>query len=94
MTDQPSGVALRLVHDFQPGLRRVRTGAGVAYLDQDGAQVEDPAVLDRIRRLAIQAIGNTTDPWQKAVKINHWVAENLRDKNFTMAFASASEVTP
>ncbi len=41
------------MHDFQPGLRRARVGADVVYLDEDGALVDDPAVLDRIRGLAI-----------------------------------------
>jgi DNA topoisomerase IB len=41
------------VHDLQPGLHRARLGADIVYLDEDGALVEDPAVLDRIRALAI-----------------------------------------
>ena len=41
------------MHDFQPGLHRARVGASVVYLDEDDALVEDPAVLDRIRGLAI-----------------------------------------
>jgi hypothetical protein len=47
---------------------------------------------DRVRRLAKRAIGNARDPWDKAVRIEHWVFENIRDKNFATAFAPASEV--
>ncbi len=50
---QPSDVALRFVHDFQPGLHRTRTDARFVYRDESGALVEDPVVLDRIRALAI-----------------------------------------
>src|SRR5262249_12846450 len=35
---------------------------------------------------------NATDTWEKAKRIEHWVARNLRDKNFSVAFAPASEV--
>jgi DNA topoisomerase I len=53
MGDQPSDIALRFVHDFEPGLRRARADAGFVYLDADGALVENPVVLDRIRGLTI-----------------------------------------
>jgi transglutaminase-like putative cysteine protease len=48
----------------------------------------DPNVV----RLTKRAIGNATDPWDKSVKIMHWVAQNLKNKNFESAFAPASEV--
>ncbi|MBX6314804.1 MAG: transglutaminase domain-containing protein [Isosphaeraceae bacterium] len=46
----------------------------------------------RIRELARQAAGSRTDPWQKAVAIMQWVADNLKNKNFSVGFAPASEV--
>jgi DNA topoisomerase-1 len=36
-----------------PGIARRRHGRGFAYLDAHGARVEDPALLERIRALAI-----------------------------------------
>ncbi|OLR92045.1 DNA topoisomerase IB [Actinokineospora bangkokensis] len=36
-----------------PGLRRVRRGRGFGYLDEQGDRVTDPALLDRVRTLAI-----------------------------------------
>jgi DNA topoisomerase I len=36
-----------------PGIRRRRRGKGFEYLDETGARVSDPSVLDRIRQLAI-----------------------------------------
>jgi len=36
-----------------PGLRRRRRGRGFEYLDADGARVDDPESLERIRALAI-----------------------------------------
>ena len=47
---------------------------------------------NRVVDLANRAVGTATDPWEKARKIESWVAQNLRDKNFEVAFAPASEV--
>ena len=44
---------LRYVSDRRAGLRRRRAGSSFRYLDGEGAQIRDPAVLERIRRLAI-----------------------------------------
>jgi len=43
----------RKVDCAAPGLRRVRRGRGFVVLDQDGARVDDPQVLGRVRELAI-----------------------------------------
>jgi DNA topoisomerase IB len=53
MGDRPSDIGLRFVHDAQPGLRRVRAATGFVYLDEAHVAVDDPVVLERIRRLAI-----------------------------------------
>lgn len=45
--------ALSYVTDSQPGIRRVRRGAGFSYLADDGRKVRDAATLERIRSLAI-----------------------------------------
>jgi hypothetical protein len=68
--------------------------AGPAEVD---AQFLKPNALidsedERVQRLATRAVGNARDPWDKAVKIEHWVFQNIRDKNFATAFAPASEV--
>ncbi len=39
--------------EAMPGLRRVRAGAGFAYVDARGRRVRDPGTLQRIRRIAI-----------------------------------------
>ncbi len=59
MSDGPRDLPLRFVHDSQPGLHRVRAAAGFVYLDERQAAVEDPVVLDRIRRLAIPPAWST-----------------------------------
>jgi hypothetical protein len=46
---------------------------------------------DRVKRLAQRAVGKSTDPWDQAVKINHWVFDHVRS-NFETTFAPASEV--
>jgi DNA topoisomerase I len=48
-----AAAGLRYVSDARPGIRRVRRGKGFRYLGPDGSALRDPAVLDRIRRLAI-----------------------------------------
>jgi hypothetical protein len=47
---------------------------------------------DEVRRLARQAIASAVDPWEKVTKITQWVHTNIRDKNFNVGFAAASEV--
>jgi hypothetical protein len=46
----------------------------------------------RVVELAHRAVTGATDPWEKAKKIQHWVAQNIREVNFKTAFASATEV--
>lgn len=47
---------------------------------------------EQVRSLARRAIRDARTPWDKAVRIEHWVFENIRDKNFAVAFAPADEV--
>jgi DNA topoisomerase-1 len=58
--DAADSAGLRYVSDEQPGLRRKKAGKGFAYV-ADGRTVEDPATLDRIRKLAIPPA--YTDVW-------------------------------
>ena len=46
----------------------------------------------QVRRLTLRATQDIIDPWHKAELINHFVFESIRDKNFGIAFAVASEV--
>ena len=47
---------------------------------------------ERVVALAHKAVAAATDPWDKATLIEKWVSKNIRDKNFSVAFAAASEV--
>jgi transglutaminase-like putative cysteine protease len=49
---------------------------------------EDATVIEHMRK----AVGTKADPWSKAVAIEKWVATNIRQKDFSTAFASATEV--
>lgn len=44
---------LRHVDCGEPGFGRRRSGRGFSYLDEDGAPLRDPAIIERIRLLAI-----------------------------------------
>jgi len=57
----PVSSGLLYVNDDDPGLRRIKSGAGFAYRDPDGDPVDDDATLDRIRVLAIPPAW--TDVW-------------------------------
>jgi hypothetical protein len=46
----------------------------------------------QVQALAKKAVGTETDPWAKAVRIERWVHQNLKNKNFTEAFATADQV--
>jgi hypothetical protein len=61
----------------------------VKYLRPNGIITSED---ERVKRLAKQAIGSAQNPWDRAVQIEHWVFENIRDKNFAIAFAPAGEV--
>jgi hypothetical protein len=46
----------------------------------------------RVRSLSERATRGAVDPWEKANRISGWVHQNIRDKNFGVAFAAANEV--
>ncbi|HEY8572355.1 DNA topoisomerase IB [Phenylobacterium sp.] len=64
-TDTPvedvQAAGLAYVSDQDPGIRRVKFGAGFSYRDADGKPVGDEKTLDRIRKLAIPPAW--TDVW-------------------------------
>jgi hypothetical protein len=91
---------LRMGPDRVSGTLRVRTAGpdegapGPEQVDPEflkpNAMVtsEDPRVIE----LASKAVAGTSDPWQRVVRIERWVFQNLREKNFKTGFAPASEV--
>jgi transglutaminase-like putative cysteine protease len=46
----------------------------------------------RVRDLARKAVGNETDPWRKALRIERWVHENMKSYNPTVEFSTAAQV--
>jgi transglutaminase-like putative cysteine protease len=46
----------------------------------------------RVRSLAQRVTRGVEDPWEKATRINQWVFSNIRERNFKVAFAAASDV--
>ena len=51
-------------------------------------QTDHPKVISA----AQQAVGDATDPWKKAQRIESWVYEHMTEKNFSVGFATAAEV--
>jgi len=67
--ESAKAAGLRYVSDNTPGIRRRRVGRGLAYLAPDGAPVRNPAVLRRIRALAIPPAWR--DVWISALARGH-----------------------
>jgi DNA topoisomerase-1 len=51
--ESAEAAGLRYVSDMMPGIRRKKAGTGFRYVGPDGKAIKDPAVLGRIRSLAI-----------------------------------------
>jgi transglutaminase-like putative cysteine protease len=51
-------------------------------------QSDDPLVLE----LAREAAGDERDPWRTSVRLEQFVKQTIRSKNFSQAFSSAGEV--
>jgi transglutaminase-like putative cysteine protease len=68
--------------------------AGPAQTDPE--YVRPNAMIDsadsRVVELSRRAVGDAAEPWEKVVRIEGWVATNLKDKNFQVTFAPASAV--
>lgn len=68
---------LRRSRTTSPGIRRIRRGRGVGYLDPTGAPVREPAELDRFARLAIPPAWR--DVWISPHPRGHIQATGLDD---------------
>ena len=79
LTVQTSGPA-----DGEPGPAEV----DAAFLRPNGMVTSEDY---EVKRLAKKAVGDAADPWEKVVRIEQWVARNMKN-NFATAFAPASEV--
>jgi hypothetical protein len=51
-------------------------------------QTDHPKVVAAAR----EAVGDASDPWEKARRIERWVFQHVTEKNFSVPFASAAEV--
>jgi DNA topoisomerase I len=60
---------LRHVGDTRPGIRRLKTGSGFRYRTEKGNAVRDPAVLARVKSLAIPPAW--TDVWISPLANGH-----------------------
>ncbi len=74
--DAAESAGLTYVSDEEPGIRRMKSGKGFRYVRSGGGKVDDPAVLKRIRKLAIPPA--YTDVWICA-KANGHIQATGRD---------------
>ena len=61
LQEAAASAGLTYVSDVEPGIRRKRYGSGFAYFGNSGGKIKDPAILRRIRKLAIPPAW--TDVW-------------------------------
>jgi len=47
---------------------------------------------ENVKKLALRAVGDLTDPWEKAKAIERWVKENMKSVNYTEAMATSDHV--
>ncbi len=59
------------------------------YLGSNPLVTSDDAVVRGRARTVTRGV---EDPWEKATRINQWVFQNIRGKNFKVAFAPANDV--
>ncbi len=98
----PSDFRQTLISDASrtaPTLEVKSTGPldGAALSDEVDDQYRRPNALitsedSRVRSLAQRATKGVVSPWDKAMRINHWVHLNITTKNFKVAFAAANDV--
>ncbi len=72
---QARGRRLRRSNCAGPGLRRLRRGRGFSYVDDDGAPIDDPEVLERVRSMAIPPAWK--DVWICADSMGHLQATGI-----------------
>jgi DNA topoisomerase I len=70
-----AAAGLELVSPFGAGIRRVRTPRGLEYCDVDGRPVQDPATLERIKKLAIPPAWR--DVWISPSPVGHIQATGM-----------------
>jgi DNA topoisomerase I len=59
VTDSAAVAGLRRIDPRGPGITRIRTSGGFAYLDTSGAQLSDAQTLQRIKALAVPPAWNS-----------------------------------
>lgn len=64
-------------------------GAASEFLESNGfIQSDDPRIIELARKI----VGDEADVWEKAQRLEKWVHENMTQRDFSIGFATASEV--
>jgi hypothetical protein len=87
---QPAMLELEVSRGNEPGQGDTdRTEPPAEYLRSNPVVNSEDKL---VQQLARRAVAGATEPWEKAQRIRRWVYENVRDKTYVEAFASADEV--
>lgn len=87
--DAAKGAAVLEVKTAGPRDGDAEGEAGAEFLRANPMVNSDDALVAKHMK---KALGGEADPWAKAVAIQKWVSSNIREKNFSVAFAPAAEV--
>lgn len=86
---ETKSVAIVEVKTAGPQAGSPEEAPGPEYLRANPLVNGDDARVVRSMKIAI---GREVDPWARASAIQKWVSKNIREKNFSVAFASAAVV--
>jgi hypothetical protein len=91
ITKSDNGEWLLTIHAIDP-LRSPKVASVINRQDflrsTNYLQTDNPKVI----AVAKQAVGDAQDPWEQAQRIERWVYDNLKEKNFSKVFDSAAVV--
>ena len=86
---QGNTVWLKVSRVVPPAERAKGDAPAPEFLEPNGfIQSDDPLIVAAAR----QIVGQESDPWKKACRLERWVDQNMVNRDFNIGFATASEI--